>query len=177
MFIIGDARQTAVSKKNSHRRWSRFAGACGVIFCGILLFGSSGCVALPLATIGTLLGGAGSAAVAGTEVYNLGKLDFSVMGTFDQCKAATLAAAGDLELRVVRSEAVGRRTNETSIELEDDLKKKITVSLDSRTGQLCQCRVDVGIFGSEPTAKLIMQRLRHHLPGGTSESREALLQF
>jgi hypothetical protein len=142
----------------------------GVMVCRMLilltfiLFGSTGCAALPLATLGTVLGFAGTAATAGPEVYNLGKLDFSAWATFEECRSAVDEATADLQLHIEHSDFVGKRRDEIVFKLADDQKKRINVHIDRRTGKLCQCRVDVGIFGSEPTAKLIMERIRSHLP-------------
>jgi hypothetical protein len=132
--------------------------------CTILLLGGSGCAGVSLLTAGTLIGSAGEAATTGTEVYNLGKLDFSAMATFDECRSAAADAITDLELHIKATEFVGKRNDEILFKVEDDHKTKIDVRIDRRAGKLCECRVDVGIFGSEPTAKLIVERFRRHLP-------------
>ncbi|HWE05003.1 MAG TPA: DUF3568 family protein [Tepidisphaeraceae bacterium] len=139
------------------------------------LLGCTGCVALPLATLGTVLGVAGTAATTGSDVYNLGKLDFSVMATFDECRFAAVDAANDLQLHIRGCKFVGKRKDELKVELADDLNRSIAVRIDRRAARLCQCRVDVGLFGSEPTAKVIMQRIRRHLPKTARETKwEAL---
>jgi len=152
----------------SHEKavWRRF------ILCTILSLSSSGCAALSLATAGALLDAAGSAASAGTEVYSLGKLDFSVMATFDQCRAAVVDGSRDLALHIESCEFTNKQQNEIVFKLTDDRKTRIDVRVDRRSGNLCQCRVNVGWFGSEPTAKLVMQRIAAHLP--RTEGRAAV---
>ena len=137
----------------------------------MILTGCNGCITASLATIGTVLGAVGSAASAGSEVYSLGKLDVSVMATFDECRAAVTQAATDLQLHVKEAKNKDKPPKDVSeIELEDDLKSTISVRVERRTGRMCRCRVDVGLFGSEPTAKLLMHRIRHHLPDKDSDT-------
>lgn len=140
------------------------------LLCFLLLIGDGGCVTASLATLGTVLGFAGTAASTGAEVYNLGKLDFSVMATADDCHWAVLAAAADLQLHVCRDQQTNEDTRE--FDLEDDRKGRILVRINRRAAMLCQCRVDVGWFGSEPTARLVMERIRHHLPQELGELHE-----
>jgi hypothetical protein len=139
------------------------------LLCFLLLIAEGGCVTASLATLGTVLGFAGTAASTGAEVYNLGKLDFSVMATNDDCRRAVVAAAADLQLHVTRDEKASKDTWE--FDLEDDVKGRIGVRIQRRAARLCQCRVDVGWFGSEPTAKLVMERIRRHLPSPTGNCR------
>lgn len=141
-------------------RLGKFLSLC---LCSILLLECSGCAGVTLATAGTLLGSTGAAISAGGDVYNLGKLDFSVMATFDECRPAALGAIADLGLHIQATEFVCKGKDEIVFKVQDDRRKAIDISIDRRTGKLCQCRVDVGFFGSEPTAKLIVDRFRDHL--------------
>jgi hypothetical protein len=45
------------------------------------------------------------------------------------------------------------------------------VKIEQRTQRLCRIRVDVGWFGSDPTAKLFMDRIRTHLPPGAGTAQ------
>jgi uncharacterized protein DUF3568 len=159
-------------ERMSPRLHSRETMICRLlILCAIFLLGG-GCAGASLDTVGTLLNAAGSAASAGTEVYSLGKLDFSVMATFDQCRCAVADATRDLELHMESCDLTNKQQNEIVFKLVDDRKTRIDIRIDRRSGKLCQCRVDVGWFGSEPTAKLIMQRIAAHLP--RTEGRPAV---
>jgi len=130
--------------------------------CAVILIACSGCELIPLATLGTVLGIAGTAASTGTEVYQAGKLDTAFMADRDKCRDAVLMTAHDLKLCVVRDreECKGK----WDFQLQDDLKSKIEVTLQRRTEEMCRCRVDVGLFGSRPTAELILHRIQSHLP-------------
>jgi Protein of unknown function (DUF3568) len=130
--------------------------------CAFILIACSGCDLIPLATLGTVLGIAGTAASTGTEVYQAGKLDTAFMADRDKCRDAVLLAALDLKLHVVRDRELCK--GKWDFQLQDDLKSKIEVTLQRRTEQMCRCRVNVGLFGSRPTAELIMHRIQTHLP-------------
>ena len=149
---------------NDHNRNTTPSRAMIWLIATILALLAGGCEALPLATLGPVLGIAGTAASTGTEVYNFGKLDLSLMASFDECRSAALAAAHDLHLRIGGKKYSGEWLDQFEMELVDDRNKSIVIRVDRRTERLCQCRVDVGIFGSEPTAKLIARRIRRHLP-------------
>ena len=58
--------------------------------------------------------------------------------------------------------------------LEDDRKAAISVAVERRTETLCRTRIDVGVFGSEPTARLILIRMRsvHASPTGTKTGND-----
>lgn len=139
-----------------------------LLILAIVLLAGGGCAAIPLTTAGAALEMAGTAASQGAAVYSLGKLDFSVNADFGECNAAIHAAIADLQLHLMKCEFADKGQDKIVYELEDDRKSRTDVSVDRRTARLCQCRVDVGIFGSEPTAKLIMDRIRHHLPNSGS---------
>ena len=146
---------------------ARFRGLARLLIICALVFGSSGgggCAAIPLAAVGEVIGAAGSAASGGAAVFSLGKLDFSVNADLDQCYTATREAIADLHLTIKVSKFADGQRDLVVWKLEDNRKSKITIRLDRRTARLCACRVDVGLFGSEPTAKLVMARIRHHLP-------------
>ena len=132
------------------------------IACLIVLAMCSGCELISLATLGTVLGIAGTAVSTGGEVYNAGKLDIAFMADADKCRGAVEMAAGDLKLHVVRSRPLC--DDKWDFQLQDDFKSKIEVTLQRRSPGLCRCRVNVGLFGPRPTAELIMRRIEAHLP-------------
>jgi hypothetical protein len=133
-----------------------FVGAVLLLSCG-------GCALIPLAALGTVLGIAGTAVSTGPEVYGLGKLDRAVMASDGDCRRAVRAAAADLRLRIVVD---GKRGcgQKWEFEVRDERKSEIEITVERRTAMLCLVRVDVGIFGSEPTARLVMEVIESHLP-------------
>jgi Protein of unknown function (DUF3568) len=129
----------------------------------LFAFTCGGCITASLATIGTALGALGSAASTGVDVYKLGKLDTALMCNAGECHTAVEKSAVDLHLRV-RRETLDYRTSPVyEMTLTDDLNSPVGIRIEQRTPTLCLCRVDVGIFGSEPTARLVMERIRAHL--------------
>jgi hypothetical protein len=131
----------------------------------LVAFSSGGCALIGLPAIATALGIASSAASIGGSVYSQGKLDSSEMSTMPNWTASVYAAADDLHLKIKKpadpapaSQPVATMT----IVLEDDLGSTISLTAERRTQTLLHSRVDVGVFGSEPTARLLLQRIRHH---------------
>jgi len=146
-----------------------------------------GCALIPLATVGAVVDIAGTAASAGPAVFRAGKLDVAFMGDSAVVKEAVRHAAADLCLHIVCDASQSKHGEIWRFQLEDDQQTKIEVTLDRRTPMLCLCRVNVGLFGSEPTARLVMSRIEHHLPPPTAppttstsakmkQSREAVSQ-
>jgi hypothetical protein len=133
----------------------------------LALLGSGGCAALPLATIGTAIGTVSSAAAGGSEVYSLGKLDDAFDVDYGLCRRATILAAADLALHMTTNREDDPKKRIWHFRFIDDLGSKIDVTIEGRARHLCRVRVDVGWFGSEPTAKLFMDRIRLHLPSGS----------
>lgn len=155
--------------KSSSGRWFQRIFSLrmlGWIVIGLaMVFTNTGCATLTLATLGSILGTAGSAASAGQEVYNLGKLDAAEMARFDQAVLATHQAADDLTLQF-KPNPKSHQKDPAVVELPftDDKKDKINVRIERRAERLVWIRIDVGWFGSEVTAHLFLTRLRAHLP-------------
>jgi hypothetical protein len=129
-----------------------------------LLLTCSSCALIPLATVGAVVDIAGTAASAGPAVYKAGKLDTAFMADSVVVESAVRAALVDLCLRTDRDSSKDKRGDIWIFQFEDDRKTKIEVILERRTRTLCSCRVDVGFFGSEPTARLVLSRIEQHLP-------------
>jgi hypothetical protein len=134
-----------------------------LIAVSALLLCSNGCITGTLITVGTVLGALGSAASTGADVYKLGKLDATLMVTADQCHAAVVNSAADLGLRIIIDKQTDTKNKVWEMTLHDDLKTPVGIHIERRTDRMCRCRVDVGIFGSEPTAHLFMERIRANL--------------
>lgn len=122
----------------------------------------SGCAAATLATAGTFAGIAATVVTTGADVYHLGKLDSVELAKQDEMIAAVRAMAKELNLAIV--EEKWESDHVWYAKLSDDLGSTTGVTIDSRTETMARARINVGIFGSEPTARLMLLRLREHLP-------------
>jgi len=132
---------------------------------------AGGCATAAVATAGTVAGIAASAVSTGADIYRMGKLDSADQARFDDWIAAARAAAVDLDLKVERWSDNGK--GEWGCTLADERKSTISVSVERRTETLCRTRIDVGLFGSEPTARLILTRMRVHGDPTHAKTRNA----
>lgn len=132
-------------------------------FC-LLLF-CSGCAAVPLATVGTAAGIASAAVSTGADVYRQGKLDAAELATLDDVHFAAHAASEELALTFL-----SEKSDDDKIDLryEDDHGADVLIIIDRRTRALTHIRIDVGVFGAEPAARLMLQRIRFQLRSGSS---------
>lgn len=143
------------------------ASARAVVLIGLgagLALACGGCALLPLSTLSTVLGMAGTAASTGPEVYEAGKLDTAFHAQAGDCRVAVRRAAAALQLHIVRDRDISGGRKRWDFRLEDDRQSEIEITVERRSPMLCWCRVDVGLLGSEPTAKLLMQVIQNHLP-------------
>jgi hypothetical protein len=129
----------------------------------LALLSTNGCITGSLVTIGTVLGALGTAASTGSDVYKLGKLDAVLNRPAADCHRAVLASAGDLGLSVIVDDQTDLQFEVWEMTLHDERNSPVGIHIERRTGKMCRCRVDVGFFGSEPTARLMMERIRANL--------------
>jgi hypothetical protein len=99
----------------------------------------------------------------GADLYKLGKLDAADLARFDDVVAATRSAAR--EMGFANKGLTAGPAGFYRLVYADDQGSQMTVSMRRRTAMLTHTRIDVGIFGSEPTARLFLARLRGHLGG------------
>ena len=115
-------------------------------------------VALPACTglEPAVIGAAATGAQTAVGVFQRGKLDAADARPLPEVVQATDRALRELELRVVR-----REHDEQGLEVEarDEQNAWVVVKLQRRTGVLTRIRIDVGWFGSEPTARLVLSRI------------------
>jgi hypothetical protein len=128
----------------------------------VLACNGVGCATASIAAVGTVAGFASDAITTGSSVYRLGKLDSVDLATIDQMETAVRAMAKELKLSIIEEEK--SEDGEWYFKLKDDEDATIEITLHSRTEIMCKSRVNVGWFGSEPTARLILQRVRDRLP-------------
>jgi hypothetical protein len=136
-----------------------------------LFLACASCAVAPIATLGTVVDIAGTAVSTGSSVFKDGKLDTALMADFVSLRQATRAAAWDLDLHFLRDQEVGKNGQNWEFEFEDDTGAKFHVSIRRRTDKLCFCQIDVGLFGSEPVARLMLSRIQAHLPAPTTRPR------
>jgi hypothetical protein len=125
---------------------------------------ASSCALIPLATLGTVADIASSAASTGPEVYQMGKLDLAFVSKFSDVQKAVRQAAYELRLIVIDDPDTTKHPGVWKCQIEDNLTSLMTITVEARTPMLCRCRVDVGLFGSQTTAKLFMSRISLHIP-------------
>ena len=142
--------------------------------CLVTAGGAGGCTTAAVASAGTVFGLAASAVSTGADVYQLGKLDSADQVRFDAMIAATRAAANDLHLKLA-NESRDRDKGQWRCTLVDERGADATVTIQRRTESLCRTRINVGWFGSEPTARLILTRMRVHVdPSAASGGDECV---
>lgn len=130
------------------------AGACVVM---------SSCAAIPVAT----LAAAGSAVQSGSSVWRSGMLSSALLAPFDRTVGAVEAAAAELGLSV---RARSSREGHDAIYLVDDHHNRMRIMVKHRTDAYTVVVIDMGVFGSQAVARLILRRIEHHLAdaGGAS---------
>jgi hypothetical protein len=142
---------------------------CLLLLCVPSLAG--GCATAAVATAGTMVGLAASAISTGSDVYRLGKLDSADLATRDDWLAAVRAAAADLSL-TIESESQTEKGNWRAT-LADARNQRLRVYVEARTKTLIHTRIDVGLLGSEPTARLLLARIRNHCTPATQPTTAA----
>jgi hypothetical protein len=126
----------------------------------------SGCAGITLATLGSVAGATATAAQAGEEVYQLGKLDTAEMASLETATRAVRLAGDDLSLKLDTTPPPHRNRDPSIADFRylDEKNTAINVHVEALTRSMVQIRIDVGIFGSEVMAHLFLTRLRAHLP-------------
>ena len=146
---------------------SRLTGIVSVLV--LLASQCGGCAALPIATVGSLLGVTASAVSTGADVYRLGKIDSAEMANFAEAAHAVRGAGAELGLAAKRER---RKDGAAFFEFADRKGAWLNVRVEPRAARLVYVRVDVGWFGSEAAARLMLERLRAHLPRPEPPGRE-----
>jgi hypothetical protein len=90
------------------------------------------------------------------------------MASFDQVVAAGEGAFDDLGMTVTKSKGDESKGNWMIVAVNDD-KNKVTLKVDRKTAALTEFQLNVGWFGKEPTARLILKRMAVALQVGATE--------
>lgn len=129
-----------------------------VVVAGVLLACcSGGCASASIAAAGGISGIA-TAISTGGDVYRLGKLDSADQMCYDLWVAACRSAVADLHYNVEKQADKGKGV--WMCTMRDDRRSRVDITVDRRTEMICLTRIDVGVFGSEPTARLILSSIR-----------------
>ncbi len=111
--------------------------------------------------------GAAAAAGVGTYAYVNGELKGSEAVSLDQAWDASQAAMKDLEFPI---------TTKSKDELQAELvartsaDKKVTIKLKKVSAETTEIRIRVGTFGDETTSRLILDKIKGHLPSRPNSS-------
>jgi len=126
---------------------------------------ATGCAEATIAGVGAMAGLAATGVSTGADVYRMGKLDAVDMVAFDDQIAAVRKAADELKLTIDKQELYDEATGRWRAIIADDRDSRFRVYLERRTANMCRTRIDVGMFGSESTARLFMARVRGEISG------------
>jgi hypothetical protein len=142
------------------------------VFAALLspLPGLGGCAGIPIAAAGTVAGLAATTVDTGSALYKMGKLDTADLATFDEVISAT-RTAGD-EMGLAMRGFTTMPPDFYRLVYADDQGAQMTVTIRRRTAKLTYTRIDVGLFGSEPTARLFLARIRGHFNAGPQPGRD-----
>lgn len=121
-------------------------------FCLLLGF-TSGC-GVEMA----MLASAASAASSGSAVYKQGKLNASWLAPFNIVVAAGEGAFNEMGMTVKKSAGDDSKGTWTIVAVDDD-NDKITLKVVRATPTLTEFQIDVGWFGRESTARLMLKRM------------------
>jgi hypothetical protein len=124
----------------------------------LALLCAGGCAEATIAGVGAFAGLAATGVSTGADVYRMGKLDAVDMVGFDDQIAAVEKASRDLSLTIEKQERY--EPGRWRCTIADDRQSRFRIYLDRRTEKICRTRIDVGIFGSESTARLFLARMR-----------------
>jgi hypothetical protein len=133
--------------------------------CAVLLVlgwalacGAGGCATASIAAAGTVAGIAATAISTGGDIYRLGKLNSADEATYPMWVGACRAAAVDLHFTIKKQ--IDKGNGKWFCTIEDDNRDRIDIHVERLTEKICLTRIDVGVFGSEPTAHLILAAIR-----------------
>ena len=105
-----------------------------------------------------MIGAAATAATSGAAVFKRGKLDASWMGPFDHVVAAGEVAASELGMQIRSTSGDPAKGYWKTVMVTAD-GDKITVRTYRKTHRLTEFQIDVGLSGSESTARLVLKRM------------------
>ncbi len=105
-----------------------------------------------------MIGVAASAASTGSAVYKQGKLNASWMAPFDRVVMAGEAAFIDMGMSIKKSKGDSEKGDWTIVAVNDE-NEKIILTIDRKSPSLTEFQIDMGWFGREATARLLLKRM------------------
>ena len=141
---------TSIVRSNAHGT-VRCSRVPGIVLCLVLAFLSSGCFSL-------LVGAAGGVAGA---VYVMGKLKDEMNYDVSAVHKATVAALGELELKVLED-----KVDKLSAHVESEFSggEHVWIDLESLSNSRTSLTIRVGVTGNEVRARKIYDAIKRHLP-------------
>lgn len=107
------------------------------------------------------VGAAANAAQAGSTVYKQGKINAAHLAPLDGVVLAGEEAIADLGLVLKKRD--DRRLNRVELFANDETGAKYKIRVFRRTDRLTRYQIDVGWFGHEALARLLLRRMQVHL--------------
>jgi hypothetical protein len=154
---------------NNHiGRGVRVAGTMGVVLLGLAwMTGLGGCAAA--AGVGGDV--AESLAEKTASIVDIGKVESYQPVPIDVAIERVRMAAAELGLKLEKED---KHPDQLKLTYQDGRKLKIVVTVVRRTDKVTELHTDVGLFGVEGMAKLVMRQILRNLPGASAEDRRAL---
>ena len=129
-----------------------------------------------------MLWGCAVAATAGGDVaetmaektvamVDIGKVESYQPVQIDEAIVTVRKVAAELNLKLIKEE---KHPDQLKLSYKDGRDLKIVVTVVRRTEKVTELHVDVGLFGVEGMARLVMRQILHQLPGGTEEDKKAV---
>ena len=115
-----------------------------------------------------MIGAAASAVSSGSAVYKHGKLDASWLGPFDQVVTAGEVAVGDMGMHLRQTHGDAEE-GVWKIVAADDHNEKVVIHITRQTPVLTEFQINVGWFGHESTARLLLKRMALAIELGADE--------
>ncbi len=107
------------------------------------------------------VGAAANAAQAGSTVYARGKINSAHLAPFDGVVLAAESAVDDLGLELEQRDE--SRHHRVELIARDETRAKYKIRIYRRTERLTRYQIDVGWFGHEALARLLLRRMQVHL--------------
>ncbi len=104
----------------------------------------------------------GAVAQTGSSVLENGKLRSSHWNSLDNMVAAAIGACDDLGLHIYE-QTTTRDGHRVTIKAADSHSKGTVITFNRRADRLVRTTINVGFFGYDPTAQLLMKRIEAHL--------------
>ena len=148
---------TRIMRSNSLRQvWC--SRASGFVLCAALAFFCSGCLSLAVGAAGGVAG----------AVYVMGKLKAEQNYEVSVVHNATVAALGELELKLLEDKA---DTLSAHVESEFADGEHVWIDLESLSDSRTGLTIRVGVTGNEVRARKIYDAIRRHLSGSENSVR------